>query len=127
MNRECHDKLIIHESRQRNELSERMCLLPIQLAAVQNRAIATPIADCCYRIQIQVRRAIPMGKYDRLQSLNPLAPTERHVARFCSDRETNCNEMRMGVESHVNALRSMPELNEAGIQVEINPRRNTFD
>src|SRR5687768_13352420 len=100
-----------------------MCLLAIKYAAVFNRAVPTPVADRGQRVAANAVGRGPLRQNNRLFGGNPAVSACRHRALRLSDALAHGDEMRVTIESHVNAVRRMPKLIECRIQVEIDARR----
>ena len=62
-----------------------------------------------------------MIQNNRLPSGNPRHAAGRNPTIGPADRLPNCDEMRVAGQPHVNSL-TMPELVEAGVEIEVNPR-----
>ena len=68
-----------------------------------------------------LRLGRPLIEHNGLQCRQPLAVASRNFATLAPDRLANRDEVRVTVEAHVDALDSVPELREAGIDVQIHP------
>src|SRR5437870_5879467 len=96
-----------------------MHLLTVESAFIFNGTISSPVADRSESIIGDAIGSRPVRQYDGLESRQPVQAASRHrtiwLANACSDR----HKMAVSGKAHVDALRGLPELSEARIQVEI--------
>src|SRR5215471_15166574 len=96
-----------------------MGFLPVEDASMFDRTVASPIANRCQSVILNPLGHRPMGEHDRLRRRQPAQAAGGHRAISMADTLADCHQMAVSGQAHVYALNGMPELCEAGIDVEI--------
>ena len=118
MNGKRDEKLLVRLVGQRHELAPRVRLLPVKHPVVGDGPVPTPVRDRGERVVCHAPGSRPLTEQDWLSRRDPVATTRRDDTICPAERRTNRHEMGVTVEADVDGFGGVPELIEAGIEVE---------
>ena len=126
MNRERDEKLLVRLVGQRHELAPRVRLLPVKHPVVGDGPVPAPVRDRGECVVCHALGRRPLTEHDRLSRRDPVAAAGRDDTICTTERRPDRHEMRVTVEADVDGFGGVPELIEAGIEVEVDANRDRF-